>query len=177
MPLFLRLVHLLHWNTTFERLILFLLHFFKGIRSLATSWATLERMKEVLISFPEAMNHLAFTDVLMVEYTAKNGPQEQKEFFLLESLVSTLISFMLNDYVANEKVFFSFENEISGKESIYNLSMIQRKRSIRMIRLQTCILFKIGFYQAQKFTCCVTPLLWYSRIRKTSRAKKINYYW
>nr|CCQ42971.1 alternative protein GBE1 [Homo sapiens] len=44
-------------------------------------------MKVVLISFPEAMNHLASTDVLMVVYTAKNGPREQKEFFLLEILM------------------------------------------------------------------------------------------
>lgn len=39
----------------------------------------------VLISFPEVMNHLASTDVLMVVCTARNGPQEQKEFFLLET--------------------------------------------------------------------------------------------
>lgn len=42
----------------------------------------------VLISFPEVMNHLVSTDVLMVVCTAKNGPQEQKEFFSLETSVS-----------------------------------------------------------------------------------------
>jgi hypothetical protein len=49
---------------------------------------TLERMKVGSISSPEAMSHLASTDVLMVASTAKNGPQEQKEFFLLENSVS-----------------------------------------------------------------------------------------
>lgn len=68
----------------------FLLHFFKGISCLARLWTTLERMKVVLISFPEVMNHLASTDVLMVVYTAKNGPREQREFFLLETSVSIL---------------------------------------------------------------------------------------
>lgn len=42
----------------------------------------------VLINFPEVMNHLVSTDVPMVVYTAKNGLQEQKEFFLLETSVS-----------------------------------------------------------------------------------------
>lgn len=52
---------------------------------------TLERMKVVSISSPEVMSHLASTDVLMVAYTAKNGPQEQKEFFLLENSVSIFL--------------------------------------------------------------------------------------
>ena len=42
----------------------------------------------VSISFPEVMNHLGSTDVLMVACTAKNGLLEQKEFFLLETSVS-----------------------------------------------------------------------------------------
>lgn len=51
---------------------------------------TLARVKVVLISFPEAMSHLASTDVPTVVSTAKNGPQEQKEFSLLETSVSIL---------------------------------------------------------------------------------------
>ena len=47
-------------------------------------------MKVVLIGFPEVINHLASTDVLTVVYTAKNGPRELKEFFLLETSVSIL---------------------------------------------------------------------------------------
>lgn len=74
----------------FDFTISFLLHFFKGISGLTRLWPTLERMKVVLIGFPEVMNHLASTDALMVVYTAKNGPQELKEFFLLETSVSIL---------------------------------------------------------------------------------------
>lgn len=66
------------------------MRFFKGITGLARLWTTLERMKVVLTSFPEVMNHLASTDVLTGAYTAKSGPREQKEFFLLETSVSIL---------------------------------------------------------------------------------------
>lgn len=52
-----------------------------------------------LINFPEVMSHLAFIDVLMVVYTAKNGPQEQKECFLLGTSVSILKAFMSSDFL------------------------------------------------------------------------------
>lgn len=68
----------------FDFTISFLLyHFFKGISGLNPDFEQHWRgMKVVLIGFPEAMNHLASTDVLMVVYTAKNGPQELKGVFL-----------------------------------------------------------------------------------------------